>query len=199
MPTQADPAPQTLALFQSHREAAQAATDTLAEPLAQASRLIVDALLSGHKILCCADAGCAANGSHLATLLLTRYQRERPGLPALDLNANLSALAVVAAGYGHDQVHARQIQALGQAGDVLVALTTDREARTVTEAILAAHDREMRVVLISGAECEAQEGALTHGDVGLRAPGDAPARTQEIHLLALHGLCELIDAHLLGS
>lgn len=198
MPTPIDPA-QAPDLFQSHRAAAETAADTLTEPLAQASRLIVDALLSGHKILCCADAGGAANGSHFTSLMLTRYQRERPGLPALDLNANLSALAVIAAGYGPDQVHARQIQALGQAGDVLVALTSGREARSVTEALLAAHDREMRVVLFSGGECEAQEAALSHGDVRLRVPGDTPASTQEMHLLALHGLCEFIDAHLLGN
>jgi D-sedoheptulose 7-phosphate isomerase len=190
---------QARALFRSHIEAAEAASDAVAEPLTLASRMIVEALLSGHKILCCADAGSAANGSHFATLMLTRYQRERPGLPALDLNANLSALAAIAAEYGYDQVYARQIQALGQAGDLLVALATDLESRSVMEAILAAHDREMRVVLFAGGECEPLEAALSQGDVGLCPPGDTPARILEVHLVALHGLCELIDAHLLGS
>lgn len=184
--------------FASSIEAKQIAGEALAEPIARAARLIVDALLTGHKILSCGNGGSAGDAQHFSSEMVNRFERERPGLPAIALTTDTSTLTSIANDYAFDQVFSKQIKALGQTGDVLLAISTSGNSANVNDAILAAHDREMHAIALSGRDGGRMAGVLNENDVELRVPSQSTARIQEVHLLVIHCLCDLTDRQLLG-
>ena len=176
-----------------------AAMEALAVPIAAAVDTMFAALANGNKILACGNGGSAADAQHFAAELIGRFERERPGLPALALTTDASVLTALANDYAYDQVFARQVRALGQPGDVLLAITTSGNSANVLAAIEEAHEREMIVIALTGKGGGTANDALADTDIHLCVPSERTARIQEVHLLTIHCLCDGIDAMLLGE
>jgi D-sedoheptulose 7-phosphate isomerase len=176
-----------------------AAAQALADPIARAVELMVERLLANGKILACGNGGSAADSQHFAAELLNRFERERPGLAAMALTTDTSTLTSIANDYDFEQVFSKQVLALGQPGDALLAISTSGNSPNVLAAVRAAHDRDMRVVALTGRGGGEIGRALRPLDVHLCVPHERTARIQEVHLLVLHCLCDGIDTLLLGS
>ncbi|WP_321879804.1 phosphoheptose isomerase [Paraburkholderia bannensis] len=176
-----------------------AAMETLAVPIAAAVDTMFAALANGNKILTCGNGGSAADAQHFAAELIGRFERDRPGLPALALTTDASVLTAVSNDYAYDQVFARQVRALGQPGDVLLAITTSGNSANVLAAIAEAHEREMIVIALTGKGGGMVNETLADTDIHLSVPSDRTARVQEVHLLTIHCLCDGIDAMLMGE
>ena len=175
------------------------AAELLAEPLAQAVSAIANALSNGAKILACGNGGSAADAQHFAAELVGRFERERPELAAVALSTDSSILTAVGNDYGFDQVFARQVRALGQPGDVLLAISTSGSSGNVIEAVRAAQERDMLIVALSGKGGGKLSALLSDVDVHLCVPHDRTARIQEVHLLMLHCICDGVDWTLMGN
>lgn len=167
-----------------------AATKALAPDIERAGILIRDALAGGHKILFCGNGGSAADSQHLAAEIVGRFQKERPSLPALALTVDTSVLTAVANDYGYDTVFSRQVEGLGGAGDVLVGISTSGNSKNVVAAIEAARRKQMKVIGFTGIG-GGKMAALC--DVCLAVPSRVTARTQEMHIMIGHILCEIAE------
>jgi D-sedoheptulose 7-phosphate isomerase len=176
-----------------------AAVDALAQPIARATELMVECLLANGKILACGNGGSAADSQHFAAEMLNRFERERPGLAAMALTTDTSTLTSIANDYDFKQVFSKQVLALGQPNDVLLAISTSGNSPNVVAAVHAAHEREMKVVALTGRGGGEIGKQLVAGDVHLCVPHSVTARIQEVHLLTLHCLCDGIDCLLLGT
>ncbi|MEM5318556.1 phosphoheptose isomerase [Paraburkholderia sp. JHI869] len=185
--------------FRDSAVIAHAAMETLAVPIAAAVDTMFAALANSNKILACGNGGSAANAQQLAAELIGRFERERPGLPALALTTDASVLTAVANDYAYEQVFAKQVRALGQPGDVLLAITTSGNSVNVLAAIQEAHEREMVVIALTGKGGGDVNSVLADTDIQLCVPSERTARIQEVHLLTIHCLCDGIDAMLLGE
>ncbi len=177
----------------------QRTVDALAEPVAAAARLIVERLLQGGKVLSCGNGGSAADAQHFSSELLNRFERDRPGLPALALTTDSSTLTSVANDQAYAEVFARQIQALGHPGDLLLAITTSGQSPSIVRAIESARQADMPVIALTGRDGGQVAALLGAQDIEIRVPATNTARIQEVHLLVIHCLCELTDHQLLGD
>lgn len=175
------------------------AADLLADPLATAAQMITQCLLGGGKILSCGNGGSAGDAQHFSSEMLNRFEMERPGLPAVALTTDSSTLTSIANDYSYDQVFSKQVSALGQQGDILLAISTSGNSTNVNRAIEAAHEREMQIIALSGKQGGDMASLLTADDVEIRVPSESTARIQEVHLLAIHCICDLVDHQLLGQ
>ena len=171
----------------------------LVEFIAAGGLLMGHVLQNDGKILSCGNGGSAGDAQHFSSELLNRFERERPGLPAIALTTDSSTLTSIANDYAYEDVFAKQVRALGRSGDILLAISTSGNSENVNRAINAAHERGMRVVALSGRNGGTMATLLNADDVEIRVPAERTARIQEVHLLAIHCLCDLIDAHLFGS
>lgn len=185
--------------FADSAETKLAAADVMAPLIARAASLMTDCLLADGKILACGNGGSAADAQHFAAEMVGRFERERPELPAISLVTDTSILTAIANDYDFSQVFAKQVRALGRAGDVLLAISTSGNSANVSVAIDAAHEREMRVIALTGKGGGRIGELLTPTDVHLCVPHSVTARIQEIHLLAIHCMCDAIDVSLLGD
>lgn len=174
------------------------AIEHLAAPIAGAVEVMTTSLLNNGKILACGNGGSAADAQHFAAELVNRFELERPPLAAVALTTDSSTLTSIANDYDFTQVFSKQVRALGQPGDVLLAISTSGNSPNVAEAIVAAHEREMRVIALTGKGGGQIGDMLADGDIHLCVPADRTARIQEVHLLVLHCLCDGIDCLLLG-
>ena len=172
--------------------------EEIAPAIARAAELIKARLLEERKVLSCGNGGSAGDAQHFSSEMLNRFEMQRSGLPAIALTTDSSTLTSIANDYDFSEVFARQIRALGQPGDLLLALTTSGESENIVEAISSAHEREMNVVLVSGRDGGAAAAMLKEDDVEVRVSDDNTARIQEIHLLIIHCLCDLVDRQLFG-
>ncbi len=168
--------------FQESAELKLQAAELLAQPISQAVELMFTALSNGNKILACGNGGSAADCQHFAAELVGRFERERLPLPALALTTDTSILTAVGNDYGFRDIFAKQVQAFGQAGDVLLALSTSGNSANVVAAIEAALEREMRIVALTGKGGGVMGELLTDADVHICVPHDRTARIQEVHL-----------------
>jgi len=175
------------------------ALEVLAAPIAQATEIMVKCLLANGKILACGNGGSAADSQHFAAELLNRFERERPGLAAIALTTDTSTLTSIANDYQFEQIFSKQVSALGQPNDVLLAISTSGDSKNVARAIAAAHEREMRIVALTGRGGGEIGKLLGNDDINICVPHSQTARIQETHLLALHCLCDGIDTMLLGA
>ena len=169
----------------------------LAPTITAAAATMTRCLLEDGKILSCGNGGSAADAQHFSSELLNRFELERPGLPALALTTDSSTLTSIANDYAFVEVFAKQVRALGQPADVLLAISTSGNSENVVRAIRAAHERGLRVVALTGRDGGVIAGALADGDIEIRVPAERTCRIQEVHLLIIHCLCDLIDAELL--
>ena len=174
------------------------AMELLAKPLASASERMVECLMQEGKILSCGNGGSAADAQHFSAELLNRFEKERPPLAAMALSTDTSTLTSIANDYHYDEVFSKQIRALGQPGDILLAISTSGNSANVMEAINAAHDRQMYVVALTGKKGGKIAALLGPEDVHLCVPAERTERIQEVHLLCLHCMCDAIDCLLLG-
>lgn len=175
------------------------ARELMAPQIAAAAALMGRQLQAGGKVLSCGNGGSAADSQHFSSEMLNRFERERPGLPAIALTTDTSTLTSIANDYHYDEVFSKQVMALGQNGDILLAISTSGNSTNIVSAIDAAHTRGMHVVALTGRDGGAIATRLTQEDIELRVPSDTTARTQEVHLLVIHCLCDLIDQQLFGE
>jgi len=185
--------------FSLHLDTVQSVMTDLAPVIVRAGNLCLAALLAGNKILSCGNGGSAADAQHFSSELLNRFELERPGLPAIALTTDSSTLTSIANDYHYDEIFSKQVRALGQPGDVLLAISTSGNSTNVIRAIEAAHERDMQVVTLNGRDGGEISSLLNEKDVDILVRGQSTARIQEVHLIAIHCLCDLIDHQLLGQ
>lgn len=171
-----------------------AVLEQLPATIAAAGELLAVCLHQGNKILCCGNGGSAADAQHFSAELLGRYVKDRPGLPAIALNTDTSTVTAIANDYGYQQVFARQIQALGQPGDVLLAITTSGNSENINLAITEAKKQGMGVIALTGKGGGKLTAYLQPQDIHICVPDNVTSRIQEAHIMILHCLCEVIDA-----
>ncbi len=175
------------------------AAQVLSKPIAAAVAAILASVTSGGKVLACGNGGSAADAQHFAAEFVGRFERERPELGAIALTTDSSIITAIANDYSYDHIFSKQVRALGQAGDVLLAITTSGNSSNVLAAIQAAHEREMTVVALTGKGGGKMGQALRETDVHICVPHDRTARIQEVHLLTIHCICDGVDTQLLGD
>ncbi|MDP1708628.1 MAG: phosphoheptose isomerase [Gammaproteobacteria bacterium] len=185
--------------FQHSIETKQQSLEVLAGPVARAAEMLTRCLLHERKVLSCGNGGSAGDAQIFSSEMLNRFEQERPGLPAIALTTDSSTLTSIANDYQFADIFSRQVRALGQPGDVLLAISTGGNSANMVSAVVAAHDRGMVVVALTGRDGGEMAGLLGEGDVELRVPSQSTARIQEVHLLIIHCLCDLIDCQLLGQ
>lgn len=195
----ADPVQRVSALFEDSLRVKTQAAAQLPPFIVRAAEVMVESLMLGNKILACGNGGSAADAQHFSAEMLNRFEQERPGLPALALTTDSSTLTSIANDYQFIEVFAKQIRALGRPGDVLLAISTSGESPNVVQALHAAHDRDMRIVALTGRAGGRMAELLRDTDVEVRVPSSSTARIQEVHIMILHALCDLIDHKLLGA
>jgi D-sedoheptulose 7-phosphate isomerase len=172
---------------------ALAADVEITAQLDDAARRCVDALRGGRKIMFCGNGGSAADAQHLAGELVSRFNYDRPGLPAMALTTDTSILTAIGNDYGYEQLFARQVEASGVAGDVLVAISTSGNSPNVLRALEAARARKLVTIGLTGRSGGRMEGAC---DILIRAPAAHTPRVQEAHIVIGHTLCALIESAL---
>ena len=172
---------------------------SLSKPIAAAVQAMLACVTSGGKVLACGNGGSASDAQHFAAEFVGRFERERPELGAIALTTDSSILTAIANDYDFSHVFSKQVRALGQAGDVLLALSTSGNSPNVLKAVEAAHEREMAVVALTGRGGGKLATLLRETDVHICVPHERTARIQEVHILALHCICDGVDVQLLGD
>lgn len=194
-----DPVARVENLFDASIETKRTAREQLPGTIVAAGEAITRCLLGDGKLLSCGNGGSAGDAMHIAAELVNRFELERPALPAIALTADTPTMTAIANDYDYTRIFARQIQALGSAGDVLLAITTSGRSASVVTAVNAAHDRGLDVIALSGKDGGDIAALLGPSDVEIRIPSDSTARIQEIHLLVIHCLCDMVDRQLFGG
>ncbi len=184
--------------FKASIETKQISINVLAESIELASAMLNKSLIGGHKILACGNGGSACDAQHFSAELLNRYERDRPGLPAIALTTDSATLTAIANDYDYRQIFSKQITALGQPGDLLLAISTSGQSPNIVEAIQAATESEMPVIALTGRDGGIIGQILDENSIEIRVPSNVTARIQEVHILVIHILCELLDLQLLG-
>ena len=195
----AEVAVRVAAQFSDSAQLKLAAAQALAAPIARAAGQMADALRGGGKLLACGNGGSAADAQHFAAELVNRFEVERPPLAAVALTTDSSTLTSIANDYSYDQVFAKQLRALGRKGDVLLAISTSGNSASILEAVRAAHELDVRVVALTGNGGGKLAALLAADDVHVCVPHTRTVRIQEVHLLALHCMCDAIDFQLFGA
>jgi phosphoheptose isomerase len=158
--------------------------------VAEAASAIASALGSGRKLLAFGNGGSAGDAQHLVAELVGRFQKERAGFAAIALTADTSLLTSVANDYGFERVFARQVEALGAAGDVAFAISTSGASPNVVAALNAARSRGLRTIALTGRD-GGEAGRLA--EVHVNVPDDCTARVQEVHITLIHAICEIVE------
>lgn len=187
-----------ITLFHESIEAKMQAGEQLAPRIAKCSEIIVAALENGHKILTCGNGIDAAQAQIFTASLLSRFNLERPSLPAIHIGADLTTQSAIAHDFTYNEIYAKQIRALGNPGDILLLLNTSGNAGNLLQAISAAHNKEIIVIALTGVNNDIS-ALLDNQDIELFTQTNNHARIHEIHLLTLFCLCDLIESQLFGS
>ena len=182
--------------FQDSIATKQAAFQVLVPHILAAGKLMAESLKHEGKVMSCGNGGSAADSQHFSAELLNRFERERPGIAGIALTTDTSTLTSISNDYEYNEIFSKQVRALGRKGDVLLAISTSGNSPNVMRAIDAAHEKGVKVVALTGKDGGKMATQLKDGDVEIRVPAKVTARIQEVHLLALHCLCDLIDEQL---
>lgn len=187
------------ALFAQSIETISQAAALQAAPIAAAAQIIVNSLLGGGKVLTCGNGCSAADAQYFTTQMQHRFERERPGLPAVALSCDAATLTAIALDDGFSAIFAKQIGALGQPGDVLLAIGVKGLSVNMTAAVEAARERQMPIIALTGRDGGSVAERLRPTDIEIRAPANETSRVLENHRLAIHCLCDLVDLQLMGG
>ena len=174
------------------------AADLILPTVAAACEKIVQCLLDGHKILSCGNGGSACDALHFSSQMLNRFKHERPSLPVIALTADIPTLTAIANDNNYNDIFAKQLRALGQANDILLAISASGNSANILNVIKAAHDRNINVIALTGYDGGKITGLLKEGDIEIRVPAYDSARIQETHLLIIHCMCDIVDYQLFG-
>ncbi|WP_306575708.1 phosphoheptose isomerase [Oligella urethralis] len=185
--------------FQDHVALIQKSLDVLAEPLQQGIDLLFNTISNNGKVLACGNGGSAADAQHFIAELVGRFERERFPLAGVALNTDTSIMTAVGNDYGFEQVFERQVRALAQPADLLVAISTSGNSTNVIRAIDAAKEYDIPIIALTGRNGGTIGQMLTSNDVHLCVPHERTMRIQEVHILLLHILCDGLDAAILGD
>jgi D-sedoheptulose 7-phosphate isomerase len=185
--------------FHRHIDTTMRVIEDLSPPIAAASEVLVGALLNDGKILCCGEGCSGLLSQHFANALLNRFQRERPGLPAISLNGDAAVLTAIATDASFNEIFARQVRTLAQPNDILLLISHGTGSGTALQTIQAAHDRNIRVIVLCGDNDADIRALFATDDVELRVDNVSRMQFMELGLLILHNLCELIEMQLFGS
>lgn len=185
--------------FEDSIQALLQSAELLTHPIAAAAEEIVRCLLANGKILTCGNGGSAADAQNLVAKLQGRFERERPELAAIALTTDSSVLSAIANDYAWEQVFAKQVRALGQPGDILLAISASGNSASVLAAVEAAQERDLRIIAFTGKDGGLLASMLREEDIQICVPQDRTARIQEVHLLIIHSLCDSIDCLLMGE
>jgi D-sedoheptulose 7-phosphate isomerase len=182
-------------------ESIQTQQDTMTyvcELIEYASQRLVSALLNDKKILTCGNGRSATSAQLLSSAMLNQFERERPSLPVIALTTDTATITAIANDFQFDDVFSKQLRALGQSGDILVAYTDGNHSANINKAIATAHDKDISVIALTGNNGGMITPLLYETDIEIRVPSNSNARIQEIHVLITHCLCDLIDHQLFG-
>lgn len=185
--------------FTSSIQAKQNTLNSSAEPIRRAGELLSDSLAAGKKVLVCGNGGSAADAQHLSSELVNRFERNRRALPAIALTTDTSSLTSIGNDSSFDEIFARQVAALGNTGDILVAISTSGNSGNILRAVESAHLQNMQVIVLSGRDGGNAGRILTEGDIEVCVSADSTARIQETHILIIHCWCDLIEKFLTGQ
>ena len=185
--------------FSDSIQTQQDAMTSLSELIEFASQRMVAALLNDRKILTCGNGSAAVNAQLLSAAMLNQFERERPSLPAIALTTDSVTITAIADNYHFDEIFAKQIRALGQSGDLLVLYSNSNQSANIAKAVSTAHDKDISVIALTGSNDNTIASLLNETDIEIRAPSTSIARTQEVHTLITHCLCDLIDHQLFGG
>jgi len=163
----------------------------LCEGTALAASRLVDSLRAGGKLMVCGNGGSAADAQHWAGELVSRFHYDRPGLAAIALTTDTSILTAIGNDYGYERLFARQVEALGKAGDVLFAISTSGRSPNILAALQAAKERQILTVGFTGASGGTMKDLC---DLCLRIPSDSTPRIQEGHEVLGHAICAMVEA-----
>ena len=177
----------------------QESSDALALGIESAANLITQAILDEKKVLTCGNGGSSADAQRFTAIMLNRYELPRPGLPSIALNANSTTLTAIANDFQFADVFSKQLRALAQSGDILLAITSGGESHNIIHAIDAAHDRNVTVIALTGRDGGQVTDNLDANDIEIRVPSWSTSIIKEIQLMIIHNICDLIDRQLLGQ
>jgi len=176
--------------FEAHLKTIQAVIGQMENPLQEASKLMVNTLKNGSKILLCGNGGSAADAQHIAAELTGRYKTERRGLPAIALTTDTSALTAIGNDYGYEKVFDRQVEALANKGDLLIGISTSGNSANIISALSTAKELGCNTVGFSGRDGGEMNKVC---DINLVVPSNDTPRIQEMHILFGHTLCQIVD------
>jgi D-sedoheptulose 7-phosphate isomerase len=162
------------------------------EELLEVAGVASSTIKAGHKIMLCGNGGSAADSQHIAAELIGRFEKERQSIAAFALTTDTSALTAISNDYGYDQVFSRQIEGLGQSGDLLIGISTSGNSKNVVKAMEVARSKSIRTVALVGDKPDGEVQAMA--DYVLAAPSTNTARIQECHILMMHTLCQLVES-----
>lgn len=194
-----EPVQRVIEIFDRSIESINHAKDAVAPDIARGGELLIRALRGGGKIMACGNGGSAADAQHFAAELLNRFEIERPGLAGLALTTDTSTLTSIANDYSYEDVFAKQVRALGREHDVLLIISTSGNSMNLLRAAEAAQQKGIRCVALNGRDGGMLSQILLEDDIDIVVPGMSTARIQEVHGLAIHCFCDLIDKHLLDQ
>ena len=182
--------------FKDSIQTKQQSLELLAPVITNAANLITRSLDQGGKVMSCGNGGSAGDAQHFSSEMLNRFEMERPGLAAVALTTDTSTLTSIANDYDYSQIFSRQVLALGNSGDVLLAISTSGNSGNVLKAMEAAQSRNIQIIALCGHDGGKMSALLGDDDINICVPVNSTARIQEVHLLVIHCLCDLIDQHI---
>lgn len=175
------------------------AADTLPDSIARAGEMMVQCLIDGRKILSCGNGGSASEAEYFVSLMIDRFERERPSLPAMALNTGSVSITAMANDKNFNDVFAKQVRALGNEGDILLVFSSSGNSKSSIRAMEAALSRDMLIVAVTGKDGGTMAGLIGSNDVEIRVPSNSVPRIREVHRIVVHSLADFIDNSLFGE
>jgi D-sedoheptulose 7-phosphate isomerase len=185
--------------FSASTNTATATVEALDKKITQAATGVAQTLDSNGKILICGNGGSASDAQHFAAELVCRYERDRKALGAIALTTDTAILTAVGNDYDFSQIFSRQVQALGQPGDLLVVITTSGQSDNVNLSAVTALEMGIQVIALTGKDGGKLAPLIKKNGLELRVPSGVTARIQEAHAIMIHCICDLVELHITGK
>lgn len=176
--------------YADHIETVKKSLTVNVAPISDTAELIIRSLQDGHKLLICGNGGSAADAQHIAAEFTGRYKRERRSLPAIALTVDTSAMTAIGNDYSFDMIFSRQLEGLGNSGDILLVISTSGNSENCIQAVHQAKKMGIKTIGLLGKDGGKLAPLL---DIGIVIPSNDTPRIQECHMLAYHAICEIVD------